>query len=1187
MAHQHQAIGRLAALPGFLRSERFWSGVLDPRSSLRGSVIQGLREYTSAHRWGLTGAQQHHQPLPVADRTVIDVALALLQRGAWTNCSWLVEQELAERFVSANFGAITRLDAAAGTLGFEAHPADGLEINSALVTGRLPGEAQGASIEALWLEGERRAGNIGSDAEWAFFQGVLVPTLGFPLSDYVRLQPLLSDLGVDSDSFAQQRADFAIETGRGLKLVIEVDGPQHQQDPLQRALDKRRDRALEAKGWQVWRVPTKRLRNPDQLGQELKDLLLRTKRGNWSLNLGPEAKRGPELFDVVWGATVVARIQFLLLKAIESGLADPACGWRISISERETRVAQLAVQDFEDWFGRLRHLYGLPPLRPITLVAPDDPDCTLRVVVSVANPAYLDEADVSASPMLWSLPEPANAPEPVFSFKGAGQIVNVDATALRGFAQDIFRKSDFREGQLEIIKRILLGQDVMGLLPTGGGKSLTYQLAAMLLPGATLYVAPLKSLLQDQFERMTAEGMDNACFISSALKGRAKLKAVARFEDGHVRMLLVSPERFLMAGFRDLLDTYQAAYGAVTQVVVDECHCVSEWGHDFRPAYLSLSRIVRERTRRLGSSAPVVALTGTASTIVLDDVRRELGIKQKSAEVRAARLDRPELTLCFETASSSMSKTDALVRIAREFQQDHAGTNGGLLIFTGHTNGRYGVLGLAGSIAAGLDLNMHDEIKIYSGEKPKKLNLDGVVWDTYKEQAQRDFVSGKPGGFQMMVATKAFGMGIDKPSIREVVHVLAPQSPEAYYQEVGRAARDRKPANAHLLFSDQDARTTDLVLSPDTDIDTARKAYKNAGRSAADFLITFYFHAERFQGVETEVDVSLRAMAAIRAALDEGASGQVLLRYVSATDQKHWNEEPFLEQSLVRLIHMGVIADYTKDYRASTFNLHIDSGWLAAQTNLSSYIEYLAASFDDYLRRYTTRTPKGLLDELHTATDAMTAEAAFLKAMVKYSYDEIERKRRMATRTMLEIARAGVQRPEEAKKLLLNYLQVSAKYTEDLETIAKSDQLALDWISLAKEASAPAEVDELRGATARLLESYPTHPGLLFLSSIVRIRPTDVDVRRSREEFSAALKSASELGSTDDAADMAEAALEQCEHKDETLMLELGAVYGQWSYKHFGPRFALERVAKHQGGRLSVFVQMLKAATATLPRNLV
>jgi len=310
-----QMVGRLSAIPTFLRSTTFWMGALDPRVSLYDSPVQGHREFTAAHCWGLRAPSLFTSTISDAERSTIEVALAMLQRGAWTNCSWMVEQALAERFETANLGVIKSREQGVGSLGFEAQPAKGLDIKNALITGRLPSEIHGNEIAALWREGNRRAGSEGSDAEWEFFESVLAPTLGYPLLDYVRFQPLLTQLGLDSPNFAEQRADFALETGRGLKIVIEIDGSHHEQ-PVQAAQDRRRDYALKDNGWYIWRVPTRRLQSPEGLRDELRALLRRTKRGTWKLDVDKSEVRSADLMEFVWGATVVARIQFLLLQSL-------------------------------------------------------------------------------------------------------------------------------------------------------------------------------------------------------------------------------------------------------------------------------------------------------------------------------------------------------------------------------------------------------------------------------------------------------------------------------------------------------------------------------------------------------------------------------------------------------------------------------------------------------------------------------------------------------------------------------------------------------------------------------------------------------------------------------------------------------------------------------------------------------
>ncbi|RCJ03311.1 DUF559 domain-containing protein [Cupriavidus necator] len=1086
---------------------------------------------------------------------------------------------------AAKLVSLESVPTASGLLGFTALPVDPTTLKHALTAGRLPSETQRNDAARIWACAAQELGvNVGSGAERQFFFEALVPTLGFPLLDYLRFQTELTELGLDPADFAGQRTDFSIDTGRGLRLVIEVDGEQHL-TPQHKIADQQRDAALRNAGWQVWRVPVASLQSPDALRKQLQSLLQSTRGGKWGLRLGSISPRSREVFSCVWGATAIARVQFLLLTAMQFGGLPLDREWVLSISEGETDVAELAIEDFLDWYGRLRQLYGLSALRGARLVSAGDSDVDLAISVSCTNPWQRHPG--LGGPQAWSRPVNAWVEEPSLKFSTSEYLNDApDPGLLESFVRDLFRKASFREGQLGILERILQGKDVVGLLPTGGGKSLTYQLAALLLPGATLYVAPLKSLLQDQYERFRVDGVDACGFISSALNTQERIIQETRFAAGQMRMLQVAPERFLMQGFRSLLDAYTASLGPVSQVVVDECHCASEWGHEFRPAYLSLSRIVRDRTARLGSSAPVVALTGTASSIVLQDVQRELGIASATAVVRASRLDRPELDMKFEQVTA-VGKREALGKHASEFLTTRAGRQDGLLVFTRHVNGALGVYELAKNLAYRLKVPLGTAVRFFSGERPKALRNkpSDDEWSQVKAKAQRDFISPRGDSFRVLVATTAFGMGIDKPSIRKVLHFLAPQSPEAYYQEVGRAARDGEPAQAVMLISDEAAELTDSILSPNTPIEEARAQYQGIpqGQPVGDFLTTFYFHSNRFTGVREEAANLLNALGAIKARVDAGQA--VVLRYLKKALPDQWDCETSLEFSLVRLIHLGFIQDYTKDFIGKTLSVSVEQDWLVARKDLSAYRTRCRDNFEAYVRRYETRRLSELTKEIASAETSAHLEEATLTAMVRYLYSVIEHRRRTATRTMLELARQGVTDATLARTRLLHYLEASEKFTAILEELAQSDQTGMDWAEIVGKETLPVEVDELRGTAARVLESYPTHPGLLMLNAITRRSPSEVDLARSKEEFEAALSILSRLDSPDTAADNAEEAIHRCRDIDERLARHLNAAYGAWSLTHFGARFALERVGNDRDMRLSIVKELLKAARSDI-RNL-
>ncbi len=1157
--------------------------MLDPKTQFpKDAKHKELRVAAGSHRWGMDIENAINHGLSSRQIGVLDIAQGLLERGLWAPPTWLVEQHLAGLFRSYLNWELRELDGISGTLAInviKSYIDD--HFKNALVTGRWQAEAPDNESNELWESQTTYFEETGSEAEQQFLEDVLKPVLGYPLLDFLHLQRDLVSLGLDPVQFAEQRADFVLDTGRGHKLVIEVDGFQHLEDRTQLILDKKRDKALNNAGWQVWRVPTRRLDDPELLQANLRNFLKDNKGSPlWGIKQPISTPRSRELLTCVWGATVTFRIQFLVLEALRRGVLAWEGDWRVQVLEHDTSIANTALADLKDWFGRLRELHGFSPCPAISL---EQLDADIIIDISVLQP--YKATYTSHVPVAWSRPANMEAPRPKRKFASGMFLENQpDKHLLETFVQDLFRKTELREGQHEILCRIFSGKDVVGLLPTGGGKSLTYQLSGLLLGGLTVYVSPLKSLLQDQRERLIDLGIDLAEEISSALSQSQRRQASILLTSGGVRFLLIAPERFLIDSFRNELAQFRVSYGEVCQVVVDECHCVSEWGHDFRAAYLSLSRIAKERTNRLGVSSPVVALTGTASSIVLSDVQRELGITESDAVIRAKRLDRPEIALsCLQVPQRS--KQVKLQELATNFLINHTSDTEGLLVFCRFINGLEGIMAVSAKL---LSVVPQEKLRFYCGENPDWVKYAGFClepkvdappqervaqcmptwamepnhklmnWNDVKAETQRSYISGLPRGFPVLVATNAFGMGIDKPSIRSVIHYMTPQSPEAYYQEVGRAARDKQPSNAVLLFSDESPAITDQILSPELNIKEAKEVYdafreKNKW-GGGDFIRTFYFHQNSFAGTELDVKHLEELFKEIRKALE--ASEPLIFSYFPTemyanlpVDKKRkipsWTVERSLEYAAVRLFHLGVISDYTKDYNAKSLALSLNQDWLDCKNDVASHAEYLAGYFRAYVNRYQVRKEDLGEQAIRDAASIASAEAASAKALVDYMYDQIERKRRQASRQMLEFARRGVNDPAGFREALLMYLQVSEKFTKDLEALVADPQL-LAWTELLLRVDSRDEVKELHGACQRVLESYPTHPGLLAISAITRLNPTNDGLKRSEEEFKAALRYALQSYALTEAKGHGDAMASYSSDVDDLLAERLQGVYGLW-----------------------------------------
>lgn len=360
----------------------------------------------------------------------------------------------------------------------------------------------------------------------------------------------------------------------------------------------------------------------------------------------------------------------------------------------------------------------------------------------------------------------------------------------RALIHDILKRywgyDSFRPRQEEIIMSVLDGRDTLGLLPTGGGKSITFQVPAMVFEGITVVVTPLISLMKDQVDNLRAAGIRAVCLHSGLSRAEHRL-ALDRCRLGKAKLMYVSPEKLQSATFIDQLRSMDVSF-----LVVDEAHCISQWGYDFRPSYLKISLI-----RELFPDIPVLALTASATPVVVDDIMDKLGFKERNVYARS--FSRDNLSYIVR---NDFDKERRLINVLTN-------TSGSAIVYVRSRRRTREIADML--VRNGISADYY-----HAG-------LDA----TEKNEKQNNW---KTDGVRVMVATNAFGMGIDKPDVRTVVHYDIPSSLEEYYQEAGRAGRDGKEAFAVLLVSRADkGRLTRMLSEMFPPKDFIRRVYELAG----------------------------------------------------------------------------------------------------------------------------------------------------------------------------------------------------------------------------------------------------------------------------------------------------------------------------------------------------------------------
>lgn len=974
--------------------------------------------------------------------------------------------------------------------------------------------------------------------DYKFIQQLILPEV--PINEITQ---------VDSDEFKDQQVDFYLPQAY---LIIEIDGSQHK---IATSKDKARDAYAKKYGIETVRISTSEISSEsDSLKDKLKNISKKIDRiSDKQLKRKQSCsvttcfndyrsafQNGVDLTNPNYKATAVIRFQLLILSLLEYGIFDIQGKWLIQLLERDVKdFALIAIEDLVLWFTHIYKLHKLPFKKPeisLTVVKSSDDFNTSGESINVDfsllkryTDEFQTESDVifvrgdyfdeylyfkkgdSRDKLHFSSFEPydyfsmSTTASIKYSLKFGGNDSDVDA--LKYFLWNIFLQTDkslsyesltFREGQLPIISNALSREDTIGLLPTGSGKSICYQLVAILQPSISFVVCPIKSLMYDQKADLDINFFDRTNLITSDDDAEDKEKVQREFARGKYFFIFISPERFQIDSFRQYIGSVSKNFN-IAYAVIDEAHCLSEWGHDFRTSYLNLSKTIQ----RICSNFNFLGLTATASLNVLKDLQVEFGIESSNVKT-TLNYTREELE--FSVIDDLNDKQAAIVSIFKRLNKslgniEKTGYQAKCgIIFTPTVNGAKGCYKLSQLLSK--ELNM--DVRYFSGKKPDKLP-EGKQrsFERDKMTTQNDF---KQNRFPLLTATKAFGMGVNKGNIYYTIHYGIPGSMEALYQEAGRAGRDKKK------FIENKAQCF-VLLSRSKNNDALGKVWKQSTALPEVVALNKKIQGDintnlfLFQIGLEEVEKEFAFVRKLHKFFCQPKVNRIQVRGSTIGANKSTSEK-----AIYRLSQLGIIKDWTITSFFGGGEFIVECSDYSDESIRLSLLKTIRKYKPDFTFESIVN------DSAYKLVDTDSVFEKSLRVLLQWSYNNFAYNRRQSLKNVYEnccAAADGDISSDELKIRLENYF----KFTEAshvLQYIAENPRDYKKWFSVFYKDHKSDSADQLitghslsglRENLSRFLESHMDNSGLDLISGLLRLLLDDYENADGRQRLDSALVS--------------------------------------------------------------------------------